>query len=64
MAQQHWISKLMCYNFVIAYKCGRENKATNALSRRLDEVEGSGKLAAMVTFPHPDWVDELKFFYK
>lgn len=64
VAHQRWISKLMCYDFVIAYKLGRENKAANTLSKTLDEAESLGELAAMVTFPHPYWVDELKLSYK
>lgn len=50
VAHQRWISKLMCYDFVIAYKHRRENKAANALSRKLDEVESSRELVALVIF--------------
>jgi len=32
-AQEKWVSKLLGYDFMVEYKRGRENKATNALSR-------------------------------
>eukprot|EP00252_Welwitschia_mirabilis_P022227 TRINITY_DN5971_c0_g1_i1.p1 TRINITY_DN5971_c0_g1~~TRINITY_DN5971_c0_g1_i1.p1 ORF type:complete len:224 (+),score=25.42 TRINITY_DN5971_c0_g1_i1:1403-2074(+) len=38
-AQQHFICKLMGYSFTIEYKSSLKNKATNALSRKFEELK-------------------------
>lgn len=38
-AQQYLISKLMGYSFMIEYRTGKSNRATDVLSRREEEVE-------------------------
>ena len=75
--QQKWISKLLGYHFVVEYKQGKENKVTDALSRKEDtdlktEVEREtaylqaqtrGHLC-VVSFPSPTWLDDLKASYE
>lgn len=30
--QQRWVSKLLEFDFIVEYRCGRENKVANAVS--------------------------------
>lgn len=59
---QKWVSKLMSYDFSIEYKKLKENKATDALSRRDGEEEEVACLA-VISFPIPSWLVELKQSY-
>lgn len=60
MAQQKCLSKLIGYNFIITYKRSKENKVANALSRKLEEEMSLEALLAMISFPTPNWVEELR----
>ena len=46
LTQQKWITKLLGYSFVVEYKKGKNNKAANALSQRME-----GILNSMVSIP-------------
>lgn len=61
-AQQKWISKLICYDFHIEYKQGKENKVAYTLSRRF-EVEAKEIGCMMISGPSLDWVERLKLSY-
>jgi hypothetical protein len=65
MAQQHWLSKLLGYDFIIEFKSGRDNKVADALSRQEDD-SGSAQeefLVSLISFPTPDWIYDLKSSY-
>lgn len=64
VAQQKWISKLLGYDFTISYKKAKENVIVDALSWKMEEenlIDGS---LAMISFPNPEWVAELKESYE
>lgn len=54
--QQKWQTKLLGYDFEIAYRSGQENKVADALSRKFEDQV----LALAITFQVPDWVEQLK----
>lgn len=38
VSQQHWLSKLLDYDFVIEYKRRKENRVADALSRKFEDL--------------------------
>lgn len=54
--QQHWVSKLLGFDFRVDYKAGSLNQAADALSRR---DEGSMLLCGLST-PHFDLLDNVR----
>ena len=57
--QQKWITKLLGYDFEIIYRCGKENMAADALSRREDTTNNPATLLA-ITFVSTSWLAEIK----
>lgn len=56
--------KLLSYDFVIQYKKGEENVVADVLSRK-EEIEGKAEsLLTMISFPNPEWLEELKNSYE
>lgn len=74
MAQQHWLSKLLGYDFVIEYKPGKENKVVDALSRQVEDTNALLRQAVVgdmqtttlsaISVPIPQWLDEVKATYQ
>lgn len=53
----------MGYDFSIQYKKGRDNVVANALSRVMEGEEQGGGMLVMISFPTPNWLEELKIAY-
>ena len=56
--QQKWLSKLICYDFEVYHRSGKENKATYVLSRMNEFVEKAAMMT--ISFPLAEWVEQLK----
>lgn len=59
-----WLTKLIRYVFKIEYIKERKNRVADALLRKGDEEKEVKGVLALITFPNPEWVDELKLSYK
>jgi len=68
-AQQKWFAKLLGYNFLVEYKKGTDNLVVDALSKKVEveelntDVEDSGGVLCMISFPTPAWLTNLKASY-
>lgn len=54
--QQHWLSKLLGFDFVVEYRAGRENIVADALSRQTEDV---GNLAA-ISMPQLELFEDIR----
>ncbi|KAL2230104.1 UNVERIFIED_CONTAM: Transposon Ty3-G Gag-Pol polyprotein [Sesamum indicum] len=62
MLQQKWVTKLMGLSYEVQYKKGNENRAADALSRRLHQGE-EAQLQAIST-QIPLWIQEIQSSYE
>ena len=58
LMQQKQLSKVIGYDFEVYFRCGKEKKATDLLSR-MDESSEKGTVMA-ISFLLADWVEQLK----
>lgn len=63
VVQQKWIIKLLGYDFKIPYKKEKENVVVDVLSKRHECVEEIEGFLALISFPNPNWLEELKGSY-
>lgn len=54
----------MGHNYTVEYKKGKENKATDALSRQFEQEESEHKLQVIATNIQSRWVEEVKSIYE
>lgn len=55
----------MGHNYSVEYKKGKENKATNALSRQYEQEDNEQKLLQVtITNIQPQWMEEVKSSYQ
>lgn len=59
LEQEFFLTKLLGYSYVIAYKKGMENGAADALSRLMEGEDGVqfGELATMTCFIFSRWLE-------
>jgi hypothetical protein len=55
LPQQHWLSKLMVFDFAVAYRPGKKKKEADALSRRLEDQPS----LASLFIPHLPLFDSI-----
>jgi hypothetical protein len=63
VAQQRWLSKLLDYNFVIEFKKGKDNSVADALSRQSNGFTKEELSIALIFFPTPTRISDLKESY-
>ena len=59
--QPKWVTKMLGYDFEILYKKGKQNVVADALSRKLEYIEG---ILCAISLPQSDWVEEEKIEWK
>ena len=58
--QQHWLSKLMGFDFSVEYKLGRANVVVDALSRLHNPVSTCAAISAPTLSSRERWEAELR----
>ncbi|KAJ9543487.1 hypothetical protein OSB04_023194 [Centaurea solstitialis] len=58
--QQNWVAKLLGYDFDICYKPGRENRAADALSRRVAEGDFHATISTPIWVQGSSMLEEIK----
>ena len=59
--QHKWVTKMLCYEFEIIYKKGKQNVVEDALLRKDDVIEG---LLCAIPIIQSDWVEEARTKWK
>jgi hypothetical protein len=59
--QQKWVTKILGYDFEIAYKKGKQNVVADALSRKDEDVEA---FLCAISIIQPDWIIEARDEWK
>jgi len=60
LMQQKWLTKLLCFDFLVEYKKGKENIVVDALSRKFNNAP---TMLTALSFPSHNWISKLHDSY-